>query len=132
MMAALPTGGEMQPRILVADDDPIILRLLEVNLGLEGFAVETALRGEDAVARARETHPDLIILDVMMPGMTGHDVAGQLKGDPATADIPIVFLSARTQEEDRARGRELGVAAYITKPFDPGELVDIVRRLATA
>jgi DNA-binding response OmpR family regulator len=132
MMAALPTGGEMQPRILVADDDPIILRLLEVNLGLEGFAVETALRGEDAVVRARETHPDLIILDVMMPGMTGHDVAGQLKGDPATADIPIVFLSARTQEEDRARGRELGVAAYITKPFDPGELVDIVRRLATA
>jgi DNA-binding response OmpR family regulator len=132
MMAALPTGGEMQPRILVADDDPIILRLLEVNLGLEGFAVETALRGEDAVARARETHPDLIILDVMMPGMTGHDVAGQLKGDPTTADIPIVFLSARTQEEDRARGRALGVAAYITKPFDPGELVDIVRRLATA
>jgi DNA-binding response OmpR family regulator len=122
----------MQPRVLVADDDPIILRLLEVNLGLEGFSVETALRGEDAMIRARETHPDLIILDVMMPGMTGHDVAGQLKGDPATADIPIVFLSARTQEEDRARGRELGVAAYITKPFDPGELVDIVRRLATA
>jgi DNA-binding response OmpR family regulator len=132
MMAALPTGGEMQPRILVCDDDPIILRLLEVNLGLEGFAVETAIRGEDAVVRARETHPDLVILDVMMPGMTGHDVAGQLKGDPATEDIPIVFLSARTQEEDRARGRELGVAAYITKPFDPGELVDIVRRLATA
>jgi DNA-binding response OmpR family regulator len=132
MMAALPTGGEMQPRILVADDDPIILRLLEVNLGLEGFSVETALRGEDAMVRARETHPDLIILDVMMPGMTGHDVAGRLKDDPATADIPIVFLSARTQEEDRARGRELGVAAYITKPFDPGELVDIVRRLATA
>jgi DNA-binding response OmpR family regulator len=132
MMAALPTGGDMQPRVLVADDDPIILRLLEVNLGLEGFSVETALRGEDAMIRARETHPDLIILDVMMPGMTGHDVAGQLKDDPATADIPIVFLSARTQEEDRARGRELGVAAYITKPFDPGELVDIVRRLATA
>lgn len=122
----------MKPRILVADDDPVILRLLEVNLGLEGFEVETAIRGEDAVDRARELQPDVIILDVMMPGMTGYDVAGRLKEDPSTAAIPIVFLSARTQEEDRARGRALGVAAYVTKPFDPGELMDVVRRLATA
>jgi DNA-binding response OmpR family regulator len=119
-------------RVLVADDDPIILRLLEVNLGLEGFAVETAGRGEEALTRARELGPDVIILDVMMPGMTGYDVAARLKEDPATAAIPVIFLSARTQEEDRARGRELGVAAYITKPFDPGELVDIVRRVAAA
>jgi DNA-binding response OmpR family regulator len=118
-------------RVLVADDDPIILRLLEVNLGLEGFVVETAGRGEDAVARAREARPDVIILDVMMPGMTGYDVAARLKEYPGTAGIPVVFLSARTQDEDRARGRELA-AAYVTKPFDPGELVDIVRRLATA
>jgi DNA-binding response OmpR family regulator len=122
----------MKPRILVADDDPVILRLLEVNLGLEGFEVETAIRGEDAVDRARELQPDVVILDVMMPGMTGYDVAGRLKEDPSTAAIPIVFLSARTQEEDRARGRALGVAAYVTKPFDPAELMDIVRRLATA
>jgi DNA-binding response OmpR family regulator len=122
----------MKPRILVADDDPVILRLLEVNLGLEGFEVETANRGEDAVERARQIQPDVVILDVMMPGMTGYDVAGRLKEDPSTAAIPIVFLSARTQEEDRVRGRELGVAAYVTKPFDPGELMDIVRRLATA
>jgi DNA-binding response OmpR family regulator len=122
----------MKPRILVADDDPVILRLLEVNLGLEGFEVETAIRGEDAVDRARELRPDVIILDVMMPGMTGYDVAGRLKEDPSTAAIPIVFLSARTQEEDRARGRALGVAAYVTKPFDPAELMDVVRRLATA
>jgi DNA-binding response OmpR family regulator len=122
----------MKPRILVADDDPVILRLLEVNLGLEGFEVETAIRGEDAVDRARELQPDVVILDVMMPGMTGYDVAGRLKEDPSTAGIPIVFLSARTQEEDRARGRALGVAAYVTKPFDPAELMDIVRRLATA
>jgi DNA-binding response OmpR family regulator len=122
----------MKPRILVADDDPVILRLLEVNLGLEGFEVETANRGEDAVERARQIQPDVVILDVMMPGMTGYDVAGRLKEDPSTAAIPIVFLSARTQEEDRVRGRELGVAAYVTKPFDPGDLMDIVRRLATA
>jgi CheY-like chemotaxis protein len=122
----------MQARILVADDDPIILRLLEVNLGLEGFAVETAARGEDAVRRAQELRPDVIILDVMMPGMTGYDVAEQLRDDPDTSEIPVVFLSARAQDEDRRRGHALGVAAYVTKPFDPAELVDIVRRLATA
>jgi DNA-binding response OmpR family regulator len=121
----------MQPRVLVADDDPVILRLLEVNLGLEGFAVETASGGEEAVTRAAETPPDVIILDVMMPGMSGYDVVGRLREDPTTAEIPVVFLSARAQEEDRARGRELGVAAYVTKPFDPGELVGLVRRLAT-
>ena len=122
----------MQARVLVADDDPIILRLLEVNLGLEDFVVETALRGEDAIRRAQELRPDVIILDVMMPGMSGYDVADQLRQDPDTAGIPVVFLSARAQEEDRKRGHALGVAAYVTKPFDPGELVDIVRRLATA
>jgi CheY-like chemotaxis protein len=122
----------MQARVLVADDDPIILRLLEVNLGLEDFVVETALRGEDAIRRAQELRPDVIILDVMMPGMSGYDVAEQLRQDPDTAGIPVVFLSARAQEEDRKRGHALGVAAYVTKPFDPGELVDIVRRLATA
>jgi CheY-like chemotaxis protein len=122
----------MQARVLVADDDPIILRLLEVNLGLEDFVVETASRGEDAIRRAQELRPDVIILDVMMPGMSGYDVAEQLRQDPETAGIPVVFLSARAQEEDRKRGHALGVAAYVTKPFDPGELVDIVRRLATA
>jgi CheY-like chemotaxis protein len=122
----------MQARVLVADDDPIILRLLEVNLGLEDFLVETASRGEDAIRRAQELRPDVIILDVMMPGMSGYDVAEQLRQHPDTAGIPVVFLSARAQEEDRKRGHALGVAAYVTKPFDPGELVDIVRRLATA
>ena len=122
----------MQARVLVADDDPIILRLLEVNLGLEGFAVVTAGRGEDAIRQAQEMRPDLIILDVMMPGMSGYEVADQLRNDPDTAGIPVVFLSARAQEEDRKRGHALGVAAYVTKPFDPADLVDIVRRLVAA
>jgi CheY-like chemotaxis protein len=131
MMAPAREGG-MQARVLVADDDPIILRLLEVNLGLEGFLVETASRGEDAIRRAQSSRPDIIILDVMMPGMTGYDVAEQLRSHPETASIPVVFLSARAQDEDRQRGEALGVAAYVTKPFDPGELVEIVRRVATA
>jgi DNA-binding response OmpR family regulator len=122
-------GTGKPARVLVADDDPIILRLLQVNLRLEGFEVESASRGEDVLAKAREVRPDLILLDVMMPGVTGWDVAGRLREDQETAGIPVVFLSARTQEEDRKRGKELGVAAYVSKPFDPGELVALIRRL---
>jgi DNA-binding response OmpR family regulator len=130
-MMAPPLAATGAPaRILVADDDPIILRLLQVNLDLEGFAVDTAARGEDALARAKESPPDVILLDVMMPGLTGWDVARQLKEDARTAGIPIVFLSARTQEEDLRRGEELGVAAYVTKPFDPGELVALIHQLS--
>jgi DNA-binding response OmpR family regulator len=117
-------------RILVADDDPIIRRLIEINLGLEGFEVVAATGGEDALTKARDGSPDLILLDVMMPGITGWEVARLLKEDDTTAGIPVVFLSARTQEEDRRRGEDLGVAAYVSKPFDPQELVDLVRRLA--
>jgi DNA-binding response OmpR family regulator len=123
-------GTSTSARILVADDDPIIRRLIEVNLGLEGFEVETASGGEDALAKAKQVSPDLILLDVMMPGIDGWEVARLLKEDHATAGIPVVFLSARTQEEDRQRGQELGVAAYVSKPFDPQELVELVRRLA--
>jgi DNA-binding response OmpR family regulator len=128
-MTPLSGGMERSPRILVADDDPIILRLLEVNLGLEGFEVETASRGEEAITKAKESKPDLILLDVMMPGITGWEVVGRLKEDRDTAGIPVVFLSARTGEHDRRRGEELGVAAYVTKPFDPAELATLLRRL---
>jgi DNA-binding response OmpR family regulator len=123
-------GTGAQVKVLAADDDPVILRLIEVNLSLEGFEVETASRGEDALAKAKRVGPDVILLDVMMPGMTGWDVARRLREDGVTSHIPVVFLSARTQEEDRRMGAELGVAAYVSKPFDPVELVDTIRRLA--
>ena len=116
-------------RVLVADDDPIILRLLQVNLGLEGLEVETAVRGEDAIQKAQRDPPDLVILDVMMPELSGWEVARRLKDDERTADVPIIFLSARDQESDRQRGQEIGMAAYVAKPFDPTELMQLVRRL---
>jgi DNA-binding response OmpR family regulator len=126
-------ADEAAPRILVADDDPVILRLLQVNFRLEGFQVETAAHGEEALAKAREVLPDLILLDVMMPGLDGWEVARQLKEQEDTAAIPVIFLSARAQDEDRRRGMSLGVVEYVTKPFDPGQLVETVRRaLATA
>ena len=123
-------GSDARVRVLVADDDPVILRLIEVNLGLEGFEVETATGGEDAIAKAAQVRPDVILLDVMMPGVTGWDVAARLKADQATSNIPLVFLSARSQDEDKRKGEELGVAAYVSKPFDPVELVATIRRLA--
>jgi DNA-binding response OmpR family regulator len=119
-------------RILVCDDDPVILRLIEVNLDLEGFDVVTASRGEDAIAKAAETVPDLILLDLMMPEMSGWELAERLQNQEASANIPIVFLSARTQEDDRRRGEELGVAGYVTKPFDPADLVATIRKLMQA
>ena len=116
-------------RILVADDDPVIVRLLQVNFRLEGYEVETAAHGEEALERARDLQPDLILLDVMMPGLDGWEVCRRLNADPSISHIPIIFLSARAQEEDRRRGRELGVAEYVTKPFDPGELVGVIDRV---
>ena len=113
----------------MVDDDPVILRLIEVNLDLEGFEVVTANRGEDAIAKAGDADPDLILLDLMMPEMSGWELAERLQKNEATAGVPIIFLSARTQDEDRRRGEELGVAGYVTKPFDPADLVATIRKL---
>jgi CheY-like chemotaxis protein len=128
MIPSLLTGTSRPTRILVADDDPVILRLLQVNFNLEGYEVHTATRGEEALEKAREHLPDIILLDVMMPGVDGWEVCRRLKEDQATAAIPVIFLSARAQDQDRRRGYELGVVAYVTKPFDPGELIEVVQR----
>jgi DNA-binding response OmpR family regulator len=116
------------PRILLVDDDPVIVRLLQLNFRLEGFEVETASRGDEALERAVATAPDAIVLDVMMPGLDGWEVCRRLKQTPGFEGTPIVFLSARTGDEDRQRGYALGVVSYVTKPFDPQELVAVVRR----
>ncbi|MGH2740869.1 MAG: response regulator transcription factor [Actinomycetota bacterium] len=114
-------------RVLVADDDPSIVRLLQVNFGLEGFEVQSATHGEDVLPRAKAFSPEVIILDLMMPGIDGWEVCRRLQQDEDTAGIPVIFLSARAQDEDRKRSRELG-AEYVAKPFDPNALIDLVRR----
>ena len=116
-------------RVLAVDDDPVILKLLEVNFELEGFEVVTAGDGDQAIEVARSARPDIILLDVMMPRKDGWQVAQVLLADPDVQHIPIVFLSARAQDADIERGLALGVADYITKPFDPIDLVDRVREL---
>jgi two-component system phosphate regulon response regulator PhoB len=115
--------------VLVVDDDPVILKLLEVNFEMEGFQVVRAADGAEGLERAREVHPDIVILDVMMPRMTGYEVAKALREDDDTAHIPIIFVTARAQSTDVERGLELGVDDYVTKPFDPLDLIARVNTL---
>ena len=119
----------MPGRVLAVDDDPVIQRLLQVNLEMEGFDVELAADGAEALERMRASAPDLVLLDVMMPELDGWAVCEAMKADPSLADVPVIFLSARAQDVDIERGTELGAAAYITKPFDPIDLVALVEEL---
>jgi DNA-binding response OmpR family regulator len=116
-------------RVLVVDDDPIILELLVLNLELEGHDVVTASDGRQALDRAQDADPDLVLLDIMMPEIDGFEVCERLRADPATASLPVVFLSARAHEADLVRGTKVGADAYVTKPFDPMELMELIARL---
>ena len=117
-----------EKRILIADDDPVILRLIQVNLELEGYEVLTANNGQEAVDKATAEHPDLVILDIMMPRLDGYQACEALKSADGTKDIPVIFLSAKAQQGDIDKGTSFGVAAYLTKPFDPTELLEVVER----
>ena len=119
-------------RVLVVDDDEVIRQLIAVNLTLEGFDVVTAIDGQDCLDRVGEIAPDVITLDVMMPRLDGWETAVQLRQAPETAHIKVVLITARAQEEDVAHGTSVGADAYLTKPFDPGEMIRIVRELAGA
>jgi DNA-binding response OmpR family regulator len=114
-------------RVLVIDDEPPIRLLCRVNLEAEGMEVVEAGDGPKGLAAAREQLPDVILLDVMMPGLDGWGVAEQLLEDPSTSQIPIVFLTARAEFRDRARGLDLGGVDYVTKPFNPVELAPLVK-----
>ena len=116
-------------RVLVIDDEAPIRLLCRVNLEAEGMAVIEADDGPSGLKAARSEHPDLILLDVMMPGLDGWGVAEQLLEDDETASIPIIFLTARAEFRDRARGLDIGGVDYITKPFNPVELAPLVRNL---
>jgi DNA-binding response OmpR family regulator len=123
---------EAPVRVLVVDDDDVIRQLICLNLELEGFEVFQASDGLDALAKVREVDPAVVTLDIMMPKLDGWDAAARLRSDPETAHVRVVLLSARAQEADLKRGSRLGVDYYLTKPFDPDELVAVVRRLAEA
>jgi two-component system alkaline phosphatase synthesis response regulator PhoP len=121
------------PKILVAEDERDIRELIGFTLRYAGFEVELAINGVEAVAKAAAAQPDLIVLDVRMPKMTGYEACRQLKEDPTTAEIPVVFLSAKGQEVEIEQGLASGALEYIVKPFAPDELAsqvkDILRRV---
>ena len=114
-------------RVLVIDDEAPIRLLCRVNLEAEGMEVVEAADGPSGLEQARSAGPDVILLDVMMPGRDGWQVAEQLLADAATDHIPIIFLTARAEFRDRAHGLDIGGVDYVTKPFNPLELAPLVR-----
>jgi two-component system alkaline phosphatase synthesis response regulator PhoP len=116
-------------RVLVIDDEASIRLLCRINLEAEGMEVLEAPDGPTGLALARGELPDVVLLDVMMPGLDGWRVAEELLEDDSTAAIPIVFLTARAEFRDRARGLDIGGIEYVTKPFNPLELAPLVREL---
>jgi DNA-binding response OmpR family regulator len=115
-------------RVLIADDDPVIRRLLQVNFRLEGFDVEVARHGKECMEMALANPPDAVVLDVQMPRMNGWETTLAMRQEDELSGVPVVLLTARGSEADVRRGEALGVVAHLTKPFDPGELVSVVRR----
>ena len=119
-------------RVLVADDDEVIRRLIAANLTLEGFDVATAVDGQDCLEKAAAIAPDVITLDVMMPRLDGWETALRLRKCPDTSHIKVVLITARVPEGNRVQHRHADADAYLTKPFDVGEMIRVVRELAGA
>lgn len=119
----------MGSRILVVDDDQTIVRLLILNLELEGHEVAVASNGREALEQVEAFRPDLVLCDVMMPVMNGIEVVSRIRRNAATKDLPVIMLSAKAQEMDIRSGKVAGANDYVTKPFDPMELVALVDRV---
>ncbi len=130
-----PAPATVAERVLVVDDEPDIVALVAYHLAKAGYRVSTAGTGAEGLAQARADRPALIVLDLMLPGMSGFEVLQQLRADEATREIAVLMLTARREEQDRIQGLSLGADDYLTKPFSPQELVlrvqAILRRLAT-
>ena len=131
-----PTTSPSVPRVLVVEDEPDIAALIAYQLTREGFRVETAGDGAEALRAIGREIPDLVVLDRMLPGISGDEVLQQLRSEPSTANIPVLVLTAKREQEDRIDGLELGADDYLTKPFSPRELVlrarAILRRVREA
>ena len=126
-MATLTKGRmSMSKRLLVVDDEPNLLRAVAACLKTENYEVSTARSGREALMQLAESVPDLIISDIRMPGMDGFKLARQLRGSPRTALVPIIFLTAKDETADRVEGFRAGIDAYLTKPFEPDELIAVV------
>lgn len=121
--------AENGKKILIVEDEKTLLKLESILLKSKGYRVVGATSGTEALALVQREKPDLVLLDVMLPGIDGFKVCAHLKGAPGTRDIPVVMLTARTRQEDVARGREVGANEYITKPFQSAQVTRVIARL---
>lgn len=119
----------MAKKILVVDDERHIVRLVEVNLARAGYDVSVAYDGVEALEVFAKEKPDMVVLDVMMPRMDGFEVLKKLQADPNSQDVPVIMLTAKAQDADIFRGWSSGVSSYLTKPFNPRELLTFVERI---
>lgn len=117
----------MNPTVLIVEDEPSLVALLRYNLEKSGYRVEEAVDGQEAMLKVQEEKPDLVLLDWMLPQMSGLEVCRQIRRNPATRNIPIIMLTARGEEGDRVRGLDAGADDYIPKPFSPSELLARMR-----
>jgi two-component system, OmpR family, alkaline phosphatase synthesis response regulator PhoP len=127
--AATKVKEKHMPRILAVDDEPNIRRLIQVNLERQGYTVEVAENGAIALEMVRANCPDLLVSDVMMPEMDGFELVANIRRDPALENLPIIMLTAKTQDKDVMEGYKRGADMYLTKPFNPAELLNFVKRL---
>ncbi len=116
-------------KILIVDDEPGLIDIVRVNLEWEGYRVLEAASGPEGLERAIEEQPDLVILDLMMPQMSGWDVLEEMQANPQTAGLPVIMLTVVADDESMAHGLEKGVVAYVTKPFVPADLIKVVKRV---
>lgn len=119
----------MSKHVLVVDDEPNIVLSLEFLLSQAGFSVTTAGDGDSGLEAARKERPDVILLDIMLPGADGYEVCQSLREEPALQDVPVIMLTARGREVDREKGMSLGADEYIVKPFSTSEVVERVRQI---
>lgn len=122
------TGAKTRT-VLVVEDDPGILRQIAFNLESHGYVVQTAGTGLEALKLLMQQRADLLITDVMMPEMDGNELVSSVRADPDLADMPVIMLTARSQDEDMMQGYQSGTDLYLTKPFNPAELVTFVKRI---
>ena len=120
------------PRILVVDDEPHIVRLIQVNLERQGYQVETANNGAQALEKIRQSRPDLLVSDVMMPEMDGFELLANVRRDPVLMDLPVIMLTAKAQDNDVMTGYKTGADMYLTKPFNPAELIAFAKRILSS
>lgn len=116
-----------KPRVLIVEDEPHIVLSLEFLLEREGCETATATDGEEGLAQVRRLHPDVVLLDIMLPKRNGYEVCQAIKSDPDLRAIPVIMLSAKGQEVEILKGLELGASAYITKPFGNAEILEAIR-----